>query len=354
MIVAPTNVRMGPGAPPAVGLHAYFDSLVARPDHWKSYSLRDAAQIALYRQGSTPWVDYIFATDPDPRKQDAAKIIIPDFVWRGQVLLAPLSATDTTFETPPGLTQAGQMSYRIDGEVMTFVSRTTTPPTTTVIRGQHGTAAVAHTAGDQIYASVNSLLSQVRLPMGTSDGHSYVIVWDVWFGAEFKYTNTAISNYKTFQFDSPRQVGGQGNIWMEIDNSWISAPTDAGLIKGRYNTSTLTPPGPGVSISPLGPQVGSFVVTPETWTRYIAKFDQKVAGDAWTRYSLWATDATRPPVLIFDQLPVTVLGGIQKFWLEYNTSTNALAPNRGPLVSYVRHVWMGQDVVDMSGILVQP
>src|SRR3989344_7289773 len=79
----------------AAGPHDYFNSLVARSDHYKSYSLRNEAQIAQYRQGNNydGWdVEYIYPTDPDPRRQDAAKVRINDFIWHGQAALtAPMS-----------------------------------------------------------------------------------------------------------------------------------------------------------------------------------------------------------------------------------------------------------------------
>ena len=59
--------------------HAYFNSLSARPDVLAAYSLRDQAQIYTYRtrKGEPSAVIYDPANDRDPRKQDAAKVLIP-------------------------------------------------------------------------------------------------------------------------------------------------------------------------------------------------------------------------------------------------------------------------------------
>src|SRR5689334_7354678 len=81
--------------------HAYFNALVQRSDHWKSYSLRDPKQLegpALggYAVGnSEKWVTYNPAADTDRHKQDAAKVVIPSFLPH-TALTAPVSAGDTT------------------------------------------------------------------------------------------------------------------------------------------------------------------------------------------------------------------------------------------------------------------
>ncbi len=67
--------------------HAYFNALVARGEHWRSYSLRDAAQLNYRNQGGLIdsnateglWVTYNPGADSDRHRQDAAKIVIPAF-----------------------------------------------------------------------------------------------------------------------------------------------------------------------------------------------------------------------------------------------------------------------------------
>jgi hypothetical protein len=64
--------------------HSYFDALVERPEHWKSFSLRDARQLQTRANGGYAYcnscplaVTYDPANDSDYRRQDAAKVVIP-------------------------------------------------------------------------------------------------------------------------------------------------------------------------------------------------------------------------------------------------------------------------------------
>jgi len=63
----------------AAGPNDYFNALLARGEHWKSYSLRDQAQLLQYKNASSlpPSVNYVWPNDPDPHAQDAAKVVIP-------------------------------------------------------------------------------------------------------------------------------------------------------------------------------------------------------------------------------------------------------------------------------------
>jgi len=64
---------------PSAGTHDYYVELASRPDCVAAYSLRDPAQITKYiNPNRPPQVSYNYANDPDPRRQDAAKIVIPD------------------------------------------------------------------------------------------------------------------------------------------------------------------------------------------------------------------------------------------------------------------------------------
>jgi hypothetical protein len=71
----------GPTLPPISGLaNGYFDFLSARSDVLGAYSLRDQAMLDAYAHGpgsGSLSFTYDFANDPDPRKQDAAKVVVP-------------------------------------------------------------------------------------------------------------------------------------------------------------------------------------------------------------------------------------------------------------------------------------
>jgi hypothetical protein len=64
----------------STGSHDYYVTLASRPDCVAAYSLRDQGQIEEYRRSKKdpPAVEYLWPNDPDPRRQDAAKITIHD------------------------------------------------------------------------------------------------------------------------------------------------------------------------------------------------------------------------------------------------------------------------------------
>lgn len=87
MIERPYDLRVtwppkAPPLPPIDGKYPYFDALAIHPNRLASYSLRDQAQLLKYMDQPNPavkpWdVTYDPTHDPDPRRQDAAKILIP-------------------------------------------------------------------------------------------------------------------------------------------------------------------------------------------------------------------------------------------------------------------------------------
>ena len=72
--------------------------------------------------------------------------------------------------------------------------------------------------------------------------------------------------------------------------------------------------------------------------------------------SLWVADETTGPVQLHDRLPVSVRNGtIDSFWLEFNTSTTELGPNRtGDLTAYVRNIVALVDPAEVKSVLVRP
>lgn len=205
-----------------------------------------------------------------------------------------------------------------------------------------------------IDASSNSLTNQIRLPIPVYSG-ALLVQWDAWMGREFAYGTAGIPNYKHFQLASG------GNIWTEIRSRFslgVLAPVDL-----RYYGS----PGPGTIVGAgtvdginygtdqaLGPMVGTFIVAPETWTRYWIYLNP--AG-TWTELSLWVADVHRDPVQILDRALVTPRPGYTRwdsFWLEYNTSTDLVKAGRPDLISYARHVVMLQGVGDPRPLLKRP
>lgn len=365
--------------------HDYFNSLVARADHWKSFSLRDQAQLLQYKNASSlpPSVTYEPATDPDPHRQDAAKVVIPAFAWnsRQPTLTAgvPTSSSGAVeFITMTSGGYADGRALKIGPEIMTVVRLTgeVSSETVRVRRGQYGTAAVAHSVGTPVLASNNSLVNQVRLPLGTSDGNSYLFTWDAYWTDS--YLNTGLINHKTFQFSSSK-TGDSGTdmFWLEPNTNYETNEhacwndsTFAGVHVRSYNESlggpadwTLTNGnvlGPGVTNrTPIEPKSGDFCQTVNTWTRFWVLIEQR-AND-YDYMDMWVADENQNPIQIYRRVPLSVrtTGGtpnqIYSFWFEFNTSTdNHVRGNTRDLVAYIRNFVVLRNVASPTSVLQRP
>jgi PKD repeat protein len=278
-----------PTPPPATGgVHQYFDDLARRADVWKVYSLRDQAQLEMYKAGrSTPAaVNYLWPNDPDPRKQDAAKAVIP---------------------------------------------------TTT-----------------------NSLPNQVHLPLGLVEGNKYLITWESWFGAESHTSVSGLTNWKAFQFDGPRSVGGRPTIWAEVQTNFGRAGPLPELAVARMRNYGPVPPGTGDAQDGTGstPILNRFAIQPERWLRYWAYVDiPRFAESSVVTLDLWVAHQGGPVVQTQSQtkfarfVPDPVM---TKFWIELNTSTDTIFPGRPPFVTYHRNVVVLQNPSDVPSLLRAP
>src|SRR5688572_30579900 len=160
------------------GEHDYFDTLSRRSDVWKSYSLRSSNQIRAQKEGGyvegggsaiVQWASYDPENDTDRNRQDGAKVVIPAF----------METTTTLTEAYRPLYPVGRV-IKVDREVMTVTSWLT-DTTISVVRGAYASASAAHSAGAVLMHSTNSLRNQIRLPLGTEDGHSYFFTWDTYW-----------------------------------------------------------------------------------------------------------------------------------------------------------------------------
>lgn len=336
--------------------HAYFNALVARSEHWRSYSLRDQEQLLHYRASKSrePSVTYDPAHDPDPRRQDAAKVVVPAFVDM-TTLAAPVRVEDTTITLaearPTYLSQyVKNRQVRVDREVMTVTGRSGS--TVFVNRGALGTTAISHSAGATVGAGTSSIANQVLLPLGTEDGHTYVATWDAWYGSELRHSQTGLTNWKTFRLDSPRKVGGSNlGLWVQVNTNFRRAPNSDYI--GTVDARASAPFGPNVTrTDPITPQVGTLAVRPETWIRYWVLFDQR-AGD-WDLMTMWAASEDQDAVKINDAAQLENFGNLALFRIEYNTSTSSLVTNRDPIVSYVRNFVMLRDVANPEALMKRP
>jgi hypothetical protein len=378
----------GPSAPRALAAgedpHAYFASLVGRKDHWKSYSLRSAAQLAYPKDGGMAagnsgglWITYAPELDTHANKQDAAKIVIPAFLATSltSTLDGGIDASQTTVKlvSANGTIWSPNSTMKIDEEVLTVVR---TGPivnnTLTVIRGQFGTRAMAHSSGAVLKTAVNSIPNQVRMPLGTTDGHSYLLTWDAYWTDS--YVDTGLTNHKTFQLSS-----GGDSIWFQLNTRFDGGSRccePAGLYDrtrhvGAVDARSLQLYGGDANWSltngnvmgptttgnePVQPKLGSFVISPNTWTRFWVQFEQR-AND-YDYVDVWVADETQEAVQIYRRIPVSVRpsgNAMDKFWLEYNTSTSNLTRvDQRDLVSYARNFVALRDVQDVGALLVRP
>jgi hypothetical protein len=386
---------VGVSAPSAqVSPHAYFDALVARAEFFKGASFRPVAgqpatsvhfenqlvgrQAGGYAQTTNAsfgyWVTYNPAADRDPARQDAAKVIIPAFspISAGFAQLATnITSTATTIPVTNASSNLELKStYKVDQELMIITARDLPAGIITVARGQHGSTAAAHSAGTALARSTNSLQNQIRVPVRTTDGHSYVFTWDSYWTEP--YLSSGLTNHKAFQLTS-----GGDNIWFETTTNFgdtVGAACHvAGILAsvgGRSYNKANGPSswqsdfadylGPLVSRpDPLAPQAREFCLKANAWTRFWIRVDQR-AND-YDYLDMWVADETREAVQIFERIPVSVRSTgptpnqIDAFWLEYNTST--ILHTRGDqndLVAYARNFAVLRDLTDVRSILARP
>jgi hypothetical protein len=263
-----------------------------------------------------------------------------------------------------------------------------------------------------VAAEKTSLSNQVRLPIGTSDGTTTLVTWDAWFGKEFRFENTGIGQYKTFQFSSPgdrlwcevrtkfrqdearnarrartgthggrgtdsRMDGAQSAATGQTDERSRQDPPGGGKGKNRRRAEAPSPAktdgrassdigvvdvraygksgvmlGPNVAKgAPLAPQAGSFTIRAETWTRYWMLIDQRA--DDWDLVSLWVADENHDPVQLVDGRQLNVKRSVDLFWVEFNSSGHA-KKGVGDRVGYIRNVVMLRNVRDVKGLLQRP
>jgi hypothetical protein len=381
--------------------HAYFNALVARPDVFKAYSLRPVAgapktspdyanQLLQPKLGGYAacnscdlWITYGPDTDTDPNKQDAAKVVIPAFIDLGQTLGAAISSSDNfaggvTMLSVPGVSSTYQAprTIRVDNELMTVVdpdgagalkSYDSALGTLYVKRAQFGTVRAAHAAGARLGASSNTIPNAVRLPLGTSDGHTYLFTWDAFWTDS--YLSSGLTNHKAFNFIS-------GGIWLEPGAFYASPASGfkAGSDVAELNVRSYQNPngpaswlasngdvlGPGTNDNqPLGPRLTTFIIRPNTWTRYWVQIRQR-AND-YDYMDFWVADESTDPVQIYRNIPLSVrttstpANSIQEFLLEFNTSTSSFV--RGDtrdFITYVRNFVSLADAGDPTNLLVRP
>jgi hypothetical protein len=378
---------------PTVDGNAYFDALAARPDFWKGLSLRPIAgradmtdpyyenqllqpQFGGFANAGSRELSVTYApdTDEDPRRQDAAKVVIPAFNTRNPpsiFLDSGCSSADTVLKLSRQFSGSELFSGRavlVDSEAMLISGTNLAAHTATVRRGYAGTRAQAHSAAAAVIINSNSLANQVRFPIGSEDGHTYLFTWDVYWTDS--YVRSGLTNHKAFQLASG------GTLWLEAQANYaggeqtlrpqdFNREQDVAAVQFRsYNVlgggvdwraTDGNHLGPGVvDNEPLRPNVGTFTVRPNRWVRYWVQIAQRQ--DDYDLLDVWVADEISGPIQIYRQLPVTLPRGrtISDWWIEFNTSTDLFV--RGDLrdfVAYVRNFAILRDAAASPVSLMQ-
>jgi hypothetical protein len=325
-------VSFGTLAAPTEGPHDYFDTLIARKDCWRAWSLRPTAghstaitscgqsryekqllgpsQGGYANTGSYPYsFTYCYTgTEPNcaeadshPQKQDAAKMVIP--MWDhgfGRVLGAPMEAvprgTTSTIELADAslrMPQEFNSGVLVDKEIMLFTRRNSTSRTGTVVRGAFGTTPTAHAVGTPVRHNTNKTITQMFLPLNTDGTESadYLFVWDAYFTDSFIANRHGIQVHKGWHFNS---AGGDDN-WFRADPGYVpyarednqprfNGDTMIGVARGRRLFSTIIPPSvvneAHHPMLPFGRSGAAPVIYPNRWTRWWILIETKAEGVA--------------------------------------------------------------------------
>lgn len=280
------------------GDHGYFDALVGRTDHWRSYSLRDDAMLRPGNQGGythsndptrIPRVTYDPTNDPDPRRQDAAKVVVPEGSnnLRNQVRLPIDTGTDGFL-----LTWDVWFGAEWDNE---------------------------RTAID----------SQKTWQLQSGGG--------IWTEIRNRYRQASNNVHDALAFVDMRRYGS-------------SSETSGNRIADGYGDVNY-------GSDSIGGQLVNFPLYAETWTRYWVRITPRGGESPWWDLSLWVADEDRAPVQLHRNSGIRPANekGWEMFWLEFNTSDGPAVVGRGDLVAYVRNVVLLRNPpADMTALLVPP
>lgn len=379
--------------PSPSGKHANYLSVVTRPDLFKAYSLRpnplitDKAnpdygkQLLGKKLGGYAEVDTVYDTTyDDSTPWDAARLRIPVFNTGGPALAKPIGPDDTVLYFAAKFSDMkATRRFMIDDEMVESTVSVTDLTTLAmgVKRGVGGTIAAAHAAGAVCRFNANSAYNNIRLPLGTQDGHRYIFRIDTLHTESYVQMNDpglhTLTNHKWLNYISD-------GIWLEPDAQYsggtgsADAPgfnklTDVAAFQIRsYNALggkadfSANPvyakgylgPG-GTDNEPLEPQLSPFIIKPNRVIRHWMVLDQRAANYSLVSYAI--ADETTGIIWTHRDVQVTVrqsVKSVQELVLESNTSTYAYSHNR-PLESFSADMACWKDPVgDTSDIFTPP
>jgi hypothetical protein len=311
VLAPPSNLRLvsplSEPAPPSDGTaHTYFNSLTARSDHWRSYSLRDQEQLLRYGPPNYQDINYIWPYDPDPRRQDAAKLVIPS-----------------------------------DGS---GVKSETNRNSIHQVRVPMGPMELGHTYlvtwdawyGNEWREEISGIPAHKAFQFDGPDrlGGLAKIWWEI------HHAYKSVSAYPVASNEVARlSVRHYASKMRQLeDGTWVGVPVGPNVTSGSTSDTPITP-------------YHQINVKPERWVRHWQLIEYGMDPENWrsnppgTLMSLWVADEDRSPVQVYNRLQVTLYPpGVREFWIEFNTSTNEVKARRPDLVAYFRNVVILKDV----------
>lgn len=310
-MAASVHPQRGGGPSP----HAFFDEAVASPYHWRSWSLRNAAQVEsmIHLKNTKPrHTTYVWPDDPFPYAQDAAKIVLPPNVINYEQMRFPVGIGAHKL----GVKSVSALVIWDFWHDDSWVTELNPQPNRPNPRNGYKSFQLA------AYGRNPRIWFEPRHRFFGQDGHlSYIDVRS--YGGPDPSNGTVL--------------GGTG---VEFRNA------GGGLLR-RYGSDSL------------GPMVNEFAVARRTWTRFFVRV-QFDAGDPFATVSFWVADETRDPVpILLDRRILNVAPGTQadpqgildSFWVEFNHSQGRVG---GEIIGYVRNIVVLKDVPDVNRWLRRP
>lgn len=197
-------------------------------------------------------------------------------------------------------------------------------------------------------SGAGSIATQIRLSFPAVASGNLLFYWEGRWEAGF----VSDGDVDGLQTNKAYQLARSG----PGDNRRIEARTRFALVDSPFVAAVDTrsywfAPAQG-SDQPVQPQVGSFDIKPDTWTRFWAFVDF-----ANGQYSYWVADETSGPVVIHDAigidyspLPPGAGPGLDTFWFEHNSSQSRTA-GTPDLFIWGRNLVVLKDVSDASGVV---
>jgi hypothetical protein len=318
-----------PPEPPIVGTgeHAYFEMLQAREDCFAAYSLRDDAQVMQYSTYLGPRdLRYVYPDDPDPRRQDAMRML-----------------------TPP--TQQAPV------EGLKLPSGSHHPANLFTVEERWWGAE---------YGYANHQISYYKGDPYFDSGPTAWIATKTVFAAATQNTHTLPPGGPFVLMLNPQFINGSSYKY--------SYPTPVRLPYNALATAQRSygNEGAGPRDTSAGPAGAEFGVVAERWTR-IFHFFERAAEEDWSstsnpagprtayRWSMWAADTERDPIRILDRVVMAIYPNTDGFrnWRMHMGVGNAyqeIAEGRGSMLAYARNVVIlhGTPANEIPALLLKP